>query len=646
MRMRNVWPVCVLIVAGMATFAVAAKPAAKSAQPAADTSAARAARLVTAALEAEASGLIERRDALLREALDADPDCAAARWHRGEVRSGDRWLSVDEAARETAAAGKIFDYNNRRLAAGRTAEGQLALARWCRQAGLVEQHRAHAIMAMAADPQSEAARAELGMQNYNGLWLTPDEFAETQQRLQREEAAFKQYRKQLARWQKGLNSRRSEVRSAAEQELCAVSDPAIIGAIERTLSIDTRETALAAVAAIAQFEGRRACESLVAHAVLSPWEEVRQAAAEALRPRSIYSYAPLLLSGLQAPVEAEFAFVQEGFGSWRYTCMLFREGPLADEAADLQVRIRPNHRPRLDRNSDPSADSLVIVPEDERGLEASQQLAQEQFGVNDETIDELNRRARELNARIAYVLKVAAEAAADADKSDSMADPNHPRRWWNWWCDLNDIYYTNERPIVDSFYQYQASYEPIVYSQRLEATAVVGTGGPSSRRSGVASLASGANVAECFAADTPVYSPAGAMRIDQVQPGDLVLAQDPETGELAYKGVLATTIRPATPLTRIVLADGELAATPGHPLWVSGKGWRMVRELETGDLLRTVSGPQPILRIEASAKEPAYNLIVEGFNTYFAGPAKVLAHDNNLRQPTDCTVPGLLSQRQ
>jgi hypothetical protein len=93
------------------------------------------------------------------------------------------------------------------------------------------------------------------------------------------------------------------------------------------------------------------------------------------------------------------------------------------------------------------------------------------------------------------------------------------------------------------------------------------------------------------------------------------------------------------------LPDGELIATRGHPLWVSGKGWRMARELTAGDRLHTVTGPKEVLQIEPAAKAAAYNLVVDGFNNYFAGESRVLAHDNNMRQPTETVVPGLAATR-
>lgn len=716
MRPRTLVTTAALLAVFLCGRSLAAKP--RGVESAPDRSSSEAAqKLVTAALAAAAEGQVESRDALLGQALEADPDCAAAHWHRGDVRCGGRWLSIDEVAKQTVEQGKIFEYNNRRLSADMSAAGQLALARWCRQQGLSEQHRAHALLAVAADPTRPEARLELGLRPYRGLWLSPAEIGELEQRLARDDVAFKRWRTQLGRWQKDLSSKRDEVREAAEEKIRALADPSAIPAIERVLSMNSCESAILAVAAVANMPEQAATESLVRHAVLSPWHEVRQSAAEALRPRSLYSYAPLLLAGLEAPVEAQFAFVQEGFGSWRYRCMLYREGPMADTAMDLQVRIRPEFQPR-ERPAPNTLESTVVqVPNNEAGLAASKQLASQHFGVSDESLQLVNQRARQINARIGFVLMVAANApaagsagkakspqpedklaaanksdtdeaeaddsqadssnvdssnvdsetlaeakpdevvaeeaatekpAAEADdKANSLADAGHPRHWWSWWFDYNDIYYTGERPVADSFYQYQGTYQPVVETTRYEPKPVP-TGPTPQPRTTPQDRRLVGNVwvtSECFVGETPVWTPTGAVRIDRVRPGDLVLAQHPETGELTYKAVLATTVRPPTQLLRIETGSGDLVATRGHPLWVSGKGWRMARELAVGDLLHTATGPRAITRIEPAPKAAAYNLVVDGFNNYFAGADRVLSHDNNLRQPTDAIVPGLVASK-
>ena len=57
--------------------------------------------------------------------------------------------------------------------------------------------------------------------------------------------------------------------------------------------------------------------------------------------------------------------------------------------------------------------------------------------------------------------------------------------------------------------------------------------------------------------------------------------------------------------------------------------------------LHAVNGTQVIEAIEQTGFEATYNLIVADFHTYFVGQAKVLSHDNTIREPTVALVPGL-----
>ena len=59
-------------------------------------------------------------------------------------------------------------------------------------------------------------------------------------------------------------------------------------------------------------------------------------------------------------------------------------------------------------------------------------------------------------------------------------------------------------------------------------------------------------------AGTPVWTNGGFVAVEKIRTGDMVLAQNPETGELAYKPVLRTTTRAAAPLVRIRADDGLL----------------------------------------------------------------------------------------
>ena len=149
--------------------------------------------------------------------------------------------------------------------------------------------------------------------------------------------------------------------------------------------------------------------------------------------------------------------------------------------------------------------------------------------------------------------------------------------------------------------------------------------------------------ASCFPAGTPVETSTGTLTIEQIKPGDCVLAQDPDSGELAYKPIMAVTVRPPSPLIEVRTEKDTIRAMRGHPFWVSGIGWQMAKELKAGQWLHTVDGPVRIEIADERGEAECHNLVVADFNSYFVGRDRILVHDNNLRQVTTATVPGFVS---
>src|SRR5690606_31634493 len=78
---------------------------------------------------------------------------------------------------------------------------------------------------------------------------------------------------------------------------------------------------------------------------------------------------------------------------------------------------------------------------------------------------------------------------------------------------------------------------------------------------------------ECFAPGTPVWTQAGPVSIEQIKVGDLVLSQDPSTGELAYQPVVETTVGPLSQVVSLNVGDEKIISTLGHRYWVNGHGW-------------------------------------------------------------------------
>jgi hypothetical protein len=130
------------------------------------------------------------------------------------------------------------------------------------------------------------------------------------------------------------------------------------------------------------------------------------------------------------------------------------------------------------------------------------------------------------------------------------------------------------------------------------------------------------------------------MPIEQIRVGEIVLAQNPTTGELGYRSVLETTLgEPAAVLT-LDFAGEKITATRGHRFWVNGHGWKMAKELKPAASLHALEQSMDVTAIEKSEDISCYNLIVDEFHTFFVGKSRLLVHDKGCPLPTTAIIPG------
>ncbi|MYQ52807.1 MULTISPECIES: polymorphic toxin-type HINT domain-containing protein [unclassified Streptomyces] len=143
----------------------------------------------------------------------------------------------------------------------------------------------------------------------------------------------------------------------------------------------------------------------------------------------------------------------------------------------------------------------------------------------------------------------------------------------------------------------------------------------------------------CFLAGTEILMADGAFKkIEAIEPGDEVLATDPETGKTGSRKV-----------TRLIVTEGDkrfnelslatddgitkLVATDGHPFWSpSEERWITAADLKAGMALLTDAGANVIVTGNRSYDEQArtYNLTVDDLHTYYvlAGQTPVLVHNS------------------
>jgi len=549
--------------------------------------------IVKEALQAEASQNPAARSSLLQRAVKEDAAYAPAHWHSGEVLINDHWLTVDAVAQDQSINAKVHEYRQKRALPRTTAKQELDLAEWCVQAGLSAQARAHFRAALNIDPESRAAIAGLNLKAHRGELVPATMIDQIKQQQKATAAAAKKWSKRIEKFATSVDSENTDKRINAKRGIREINDPAAIPVME-ALSIEAGSTfGECMVAALSSMPGQEATDALLRQAMYSEHELVCIAAAEGLKERSVFSYVPTLMGALKSPIQVRDERSVGIDRSYR-RLVLFQEGPFAARAfnsvggqsVQMIVREHPNRGTR--------EVSIKLNPDVTLAEDAA--LARQ---ANAQAFD-----AKTQNLRVITALGT----ATGQDLG------NDPTKWWDWWLGYNEIYQPPVKPVTTEYRNYipPPNYIDIRYSS-------------------------------CFVAGTKVWTMTGPMAIESVKAGECVLSQDPATGELAYKPVLGTTVRPASPVRAIHAGAKPILATLGHPFWVSGHGWRMTKELNPGDHLHTADGSVQITSAQAAGAAQCFNLVVAEFGTYFVGDQKILVHDNNIRDVTPATVPGLSS---
>ncbi len=126
----------------------------------------------------------------------------------------------------------------------------------------------------------------------------------------------------------------------------------------------------------------------------------------------------------------------------------------------------------------------------------------------------------------------------------------------------------------------------------------------------------------CFAAGTPLLTPHGVQPIERFRVGDAILSRpewDP-AGPVDVKIVEEVFVRTAE-LWNLHVGGRVIQTTAEHPVWVQGRGWLPVRELQLGDVLSSHDGKLVHVDdlLETGERAVVYNLRVSDWHTYFVG---------------------------
>ena len=265
----------------------------------------QAKQLVHDALRAEADGNANLREADLKQALKLAPDLPEAHWQLGEVRRGNRWVATADAEKETTATGKMTEYRKLRDQADATADDQLKIARWCDKNKLDDEGKAHSLLAIQLDPNQTEAMRRLGLVKFRGQLIAKSQLDQAKADFHQSVVDSKEWRERLWKLRRQYE-REPASRNDVLSQIRAISDVKAIPAMEAVMGDADPEPMIAAIEALSAMKDLKATQSLVHFAVFADPTTARYAAAQALKSRDPYGYIPMLLSGLQEPIVANF----------------------------------------------------------------------------------------------------------------------------------------------------------------------------------------------------------------------------------------------------------------------------------------------------------------------------------------------------
>jgi hypothetical protein len=595
---------------------------AQAAPPTADSSSSAAADAVDpavtvrAALSLEIDGLDEDRNALLQQVIDQHPDHAPARAHRGEIRVGDRWLPYDRVVHEGERWHQLYMYRKTREERGDSVDDHLFIANGARQRQMWDEERSHLFRILERNWDHEQARQRLGHVHADGMWFTPDQRRQFASYLEAAARDFETWSPRIQSIANRMQSRSGPVRDRATRELAAIRDPAAIAATELHLAGRGDDGIRRYLGWISQMNCWEASVALARQAVFAPSATIRLEAQESLKQRRLDDYVPALIDALIADPKVETRLMTTSRGWLMHVRIMEVETEEARHRTTATMAYMPEfitmsslqHKIPLTYIGD-------LVPSVANNY-AMRIRARRDLNDRDRQFEadaaEWTARVDQLNSRICRCMQ-----AVTSDE-----DLDSPEECWDWWTRHNDVFVTGTKPLLSREYSEEWYIDRATNEPRRDPPKHLQL--------------------SCFAAGTIVVTEFGPKPIETIELGDRVLAQDVDSGEVDFKPVFKTTVRPPTPLLKLVTAHGELVCTGGHPFWINDHGWLKARELEPGMRLHSVTGSSEVLAVEdAQRTARAYNLVVADFHTYFVGDDRILSHDNTPRNPTNSIVPGL-----
>jgi hypothetical protein len=519
-------------------------------------------------------------------------------WQSGYVRSGEKWIPFESAVEHAQQDPAQIEYEQ---LSERPRNKHVRLAKWALRNDRVDQYRTHMLAATISKPGllNAATLQRMGLQQFDGVWISPEEAQRALKKYQEFQKSFQIHGDRILRIRDGLLG---SGRDRAKADLAEITSPDAVEAIYQILGSSDAVCQRMAAESLARIDSTRSTLRLTQFALASPLESVQTIALEALRGRSKETFIPPLLD-LLVKVHSETGQSMSGnfFTGLEFHFQSFMESRSTVAVRNSSVKVDFWKIDVPDPESGGMPDfrgmGLVLLPKG-RARIMNRSFASLVKVQHAQRTANYKHEANQTNKQILAVLNATTDEAS-----------NDPSFWWAWWNRYADV----DAPVK----------EVLEVERHFEERQMLVTVS-----------------ASCFTAGTPVLTETGLRPIESLRIGDRVLSQDIDTAELRFRAVQQTTIRPPRKTYTINFSSEPIRCTGGHNFWKAGTGWVKARDLEVGDRIRTPTGTEAVTAVATSGPAKTYNLVVEGFHTYFVGESKLLVQDVLPITPTDNVLPG------
>ena len=142
-----------------------------------------------------------------------------------------------------------------------------------------------------------------------------------------------------------------------------------------------------------------------------------------------------------------------------------------------------------------------------------------------------------------------------------------------------------------------------------------------------------------FEPGTLVWSEGGKVPIEQLLVGDKVESRHQDMYTDSIEEIIKLHSRTSPNSLTLVLEGYErINITPEHPVWVQGKGWTRVMDVQRGEIVATAEGDRIVLgSLPHERPTPVRNLTINETHTYFVGESGVWVHNADIV----CDLPGM-----